>query len=82
MCGFYRAAIYFVFSQIKLIPVERGVIETAKEEEGIADMVHIFGQHFSVHQLDFVKIRKNIARFFKKTTSGQKMMNIIDFFQL
>ena len=72
MCGFYRAAIYFVFSQTKLIPVERGVIETAKEEEGIADMVHIFGQHFSVHQLDFVKIRKNIARFLKNNKKWSK----------
>ena len=38
--------------------MEQGVIETAKEEEGIADMMHIFGKHFSVHQLDFAKIKK------------------------
>ena len=50
-------------------------------------LVHIFGQHFSVHQLDFVKIKKNIARFLK-TNNGQKVgqkmirINIIDFFQL
>ena len=59
LCGFYRAALYFVFSHRKFIPVEQGVIETAKEEEGIADMMmNIFGKHFSVHQLDFAKIKK------------------------
>ncbi len=72
LCGFYRAALYFVFSHRKLIPVEQGSIETAKEEEGIADMMHIFGQHFSVHQLDFVKIKKNIGRFLKTNKKWNK----------
>ena len=71
LCGFYSAAIYSIFNKIKLIPLKQGVIETAKEEEGIAVMVHIFGQHFSVHQLDFVKI-KNIARFLKTNKKWSK----------
>ena len=32
MCGFYMAALYFGFSHRKLIPVEQGVIETAKRK--------------------------------------------------
>ena len=32
LCGFYKAALYFRFSHRKLIPVEQGVIETAKRK--------------------------------------------------
>ena len=35
-------------------------------------MMHIFGKHFSDHQLDFAKIKKNIGRFLKTKKKWSK----------
>ena len=36
-------------------------------------MMHIFGKHFSVHQLDLVKIKKNIGRYLKTNQKWSKV---------
>ena len=64
MCGYFRTAVYFVFSNQKLIPKsEKDKIAIVDIEEGFQDLKNLYGECFNAHQIELKLLKKNIARF-------------------
>ena len=67
LCGYYRAAIFSIFKRIKLIPRKdkdgKVILENPEFKEGLNDMKEIFGDHFSVQNLDWGELEKRKQRF-------------------
>ena len=82
LCGYYRTAVYFVFTGTKLIPTKdkQGNVldEHVTLNEGIADMKNIFRENYDVHELDFEKLKKNIKRFLDLNTKWGKNRSRVD----
>ena len=64
MCGFFRAAVYFIFQGQKLLPVDKKELELCIDiNQGFLDMQNLFVNHFDILQLNLKNLKKNISRF-------------------
>ena len=67
LCGYYRAAIFFVFTGRKLIHRKdkdgNDIIEDVDIEEGFLDMKNIFSEHYEANSLEFKKLKKILPDF-------------------
>ena len=66
MCGFFRAAVLFIFEEQKLLPKDENDLKSYVDtSQGFIDMQNVFQGHFDIHVVELAKLRKNISRFQK-----------------
>ena len=67
LCGYFRAAIFFILNRTKLIPIKdndgNDILEYPTFEEGINDLKDIFAGHYNIQLLDLEKLMKIKNRF-------------------
>ena len=66
MCGFFRAAVFFIFEEQKLLLKDENDLKSYVDtSRGFIDMQHLFQGHFDIHVVELAKLRKNIYLFQK-----------------
>ena len=85
LCGYYRTAIFSVFTRMKLIPQKdkdgNNIIEHPTNEEGLNDFKSIFRNHYFSHELEWEKLRKIKSKFLDASAAwGQNRNRILQLF--